>query len=240
MDKHQEFHWTSFCFLVAFKTRVLFCVCLDVQDHQQHQPHLYIYTMQPESWLESIWANLHRRARLWLVYGTYLPCHRTLSNSSCQVDKEVQSNQFNLISVLERKFVPRFMSYLTLLLLNTKTHCWLICLSLSNSGNLKSHMVTTWLLRQPVRVLTSLVPPSSLVTTHFGNTADLLIIETFEPESRSTRKSLWLCTLPIVSAVQMVMGDLVLESWFLVHDNSINVHWSQFHSNELQKWWWHS
>ncbi len=43
-----------------------------------------------------------------------------------------------------------------------------------------------------MRVLTSLVSPSSLVTTPFGR-ADLWIIETFQPESRSTQKCLWLC-----------------------------------------------
>jgi hypothetical protein len=42
--------------------------------------------------------------------------------------------------------------------------------------------------------------------TPFGK-ADLLIIETFEPESKSTRKSLQLFIVPIVSAVQMVMGN---------------------------------
>jgi hypothetical protein len=117
------------------------------------------------------------------------------------------SEQFNLIPVLERKFVPRIMLYLTLLLSNTKTFCWLMRLFLSNSGNLKSCIVTTpCVLRQPVRVVTSSVPPSNLVIIPFGK-ADLLIIETFKPESKSTQKSLQLLMVPIVSVVQMVMGN---------------------------------
>ncbi len=46
----------------------------------------------------------------------------------------------------------------------------------------------------------------SLVTALTG-IADLLIIETVEPESRRTQKSLRLLTLRIVLAVQMVIGD---------------------------------
>jgi hypothetical protein len=51
----------------------------------------------------------------------------------------------------------------------------------------------------------------------FGK-ADLFIIETFEPESKSTQKSLQLLIVPIVSAVQMVMVDsflgiLILGPW---------------------------
>jgi hypothetical protein len=85
---------------------------------------------------------------------------------------------------------------------------------LSNSGSLMSCIVaTSCVLRQPARVLTSLVSPSNFLTTPFGK-ADLLIIETFEPESKSTQKS----PVPIVSAVQMVMGDsclgiLILGPW---------------------------
>ena len=37
--------------------------------------------------------------------------------------------------------------------------------------------------------------------------ADLLIIETVDPESSRTQKSLRLLTLPIVLAVQMAIGD---------------------------------
>ena len=40
----------------------------------------------------------------------------------------------------------------------------------------------------------------------FCGKADLFIIETVEPESSSTRKSLLLLIVPIVSAVQMVTG----------------------------------
>jgi hypothetical protein len=62
-----------------------------------------------------------------------------------------------------------------------------------------------------------LVSPSNFVMTPFGK-ADLLIIETFEPESKSTQKSLRLLMVPIVSAVQMVTGDsclgiLILGPW---------------------------
>ncbi len=51
----------------------------------------------------------------------------------------------------------------------------------------------------------------------FGK-ADLLIIESFKLESKSTQKSLQLFIVPIVSAVQMVMGDsclgiLILGPW---------------------------
>jgi hypothetical protein len=70
-----------------------------------------------------------------------------------------------------------------------------------------SHMVTTsCILKRPVRVLTSLVFPSNFVIMPFGK-ADLLIIETFKPESKSTQKTLQLLIVPIVSAVQMVTGD---------------------------------
>ncbi len=59
-------------------------------------------------------------------------------------------------------------------------------------------------------VLTSLVSLSNFVIMPFGK-ADLLIIETFEPESKSTLKSLQLLMIPIVSAVQMVKGDSCLQ-----------------------------
>ncbi len=99
--------------------------------------------------------------------------------------------------------------YLTLSLSNNNTFCWLMRLFLSNSGSLMSWIVTnTCVLRQPARVLTSLVSPSNFVITPFGK-ADLLIIETFEPESKSTQKSLHLLMVPIVSTV-VQMGNLDL------------------------------
>jgi hypothetical protein len=102
------------------------------------------------------------------------------------------SEKFNFIPVLERKFAPRMMLYLTLLLSNTRIFCWLMRLNLLNLGSLMSRIMTTsCFLRQPVRVLTSLVSPSNFVITPFGR-ADHLIIETFEPESKSTQKSLQL------------------------------------------------
>jgi hypothetical protein len=91
-------------------------------------------------------------------------------------------------------------------------------LFLSNSGSLMSCIVTTFsVLRQPVRVLTSLVSPSSFVIMPFGK-VDLLSIETFKPESKSTQKSLQLLIVAIVSAVHMVTGDsclgiLILGPW---------------------------
>ncbi len=63
------------------------------------------------------------------------------------------------------------------------------------------------ILRRPARILTSLVSASNFVITPFGK-ADLLIMETFKPESKSTQKSLWLLIVPIVSAVQIVTGVL--------------------------------
>ncbi len=100
------------------------------------------------------------------------------------------------------------MSYLTLSLSNTSTFCWLMRLFLSNSGSLMSCILTTsCILRHPAKVLTSLVSPSNFVMTPFGK-ADLLIIDIFKPESKSTRKSLWLLVVPIVSAVQMVWHKL--------------------------------
>ncbi len=79
----------------------------------------------------------------------------------------------------------RLMLYLTLSLSKTITLCWLMRLFLSNSGNLKSCIMTTLcVLRWPVRVLTSLVSPSNLITP-LGK-ADLLTIETFEPESKKS------------------------------------------------------
>ncbi len=67
-------------------------------------------------------------------------------------------------------------------------------------------MITSCILRQPVRFLTSLLSPSNFVVAPFGK-VDLLIIETFEPESKRTQESLQLLIVPIVSVVQMVMGD---------------------------------
>ncbi len=111
------------------------------------------------------------------------------------------------------------MSYLTLSLLNTKTFCWLMRLFLLNSGNLRLHIVmTSCISRWPARVLTSLVSPSNFVITPFGK-ANLLIIETFKPKSKSTWKSLWLLIGPIVLAVQMVTGDScfgILMCWCIV------------------------
>ncbi len=43
-----------FCFLGALKANLLFGVRSDVWAHQQRQLHLYIYTLHPESWLQSI------------------------------------------------------------------------------------------------------------------------------------------------------------------------------------------
>ncbi len=114
--------------------------------------------------------------------------------------------------------VPRMMLYLMLSLSNTYAFCWLMRLFLSNFGILMSCIVTTsCVLRQTVRVFTSLVSPSNFVIMPFGK-ADLLIKETFKPEPKSTRKSLWLLIVPIVSAVQMVTGDsclgiLILGPW---------------------------
>ncbi len=99
------------------------------------------------------------------------------------------------------------MLYLRLSLSNTKTFCWLMRLFLSNSGNLRSRIVTTsCILRWPARVLISLVSPIIFVMMPFGK-ADILIIETFKPESKSTQKSLRHLIVPIVSAVQMVTGN---------------------------------
>jgi hypothetical protein len=67
-------------------------------------------------------------------------------------------------------------------------------------------VMTSCILRQPKRVLTSLVSPSNFVIMLFGK-ANLLILETVEPESKSTQKSLQLLIVPIVSAVQIVMGN---------------------------------
>ncbi len=55
----------------------------------------------------------------------------------------------------------------------------------------------------------SLVSPSNFTIMPFSK-ADLLIIETFEPESNSTQQSLQLLMVPIVLAVQMVAGDSCL------------------------------
>jgi hypothetical protein len=120
------------------------------------------------------------------------------------------SEYFNFIPVLERKFVPRMMLYLTLLLSNTQIFCWLMRLFLLNSGNLMPcTMTASCILRQPARVLTSLVSLSNFVITPFVK-ADLLIIETLKPESKSTQKSFQLLMVPIGSAVQMVTGNSCL------------------------------
>ncbi len=89
------------------------------------------------------------------------------------------------IPVLERKFVPRMMSYLSCQALKPLE---LMRLFLSNLGNLKSCIMTTsCILRQPARVLTGLVPPSNFVITPFGR-ADLLIIETFKLSQRVLKR----------------------------------------------------
>jgi hypothetical protein len=49
-------------------------------------------------------------------------------------------------------------------------------------------VTTSCVLRQPARVLTSMISPSNFMITLFGK-ADLLIIETFKLESKSTQKS---------------------------------------------------
>ncbi len=140
------------------------------------------------------------------MYSTSVVCTERISHSDWQ--SSMESNVEFLIHYPTKK-IHSGEAPISLLLLNTQTRCWLMSLSLSNSGNLpQSCIVTTsWALWQPARVLTiSLVSPQSLVTTPYGK-ADLLIIERFEPESRITQKSLRLCTEPIVSAVQIVMGD---------------------------------
>ncbi len=115
--------------------------------------------------------------------------------------------------------------YLMLSLSNTSTFCWLMRLFLSNPGSLMSYIVTTFcILRQPARVLTSLLPPSNFVITPFGK-ADLLIIETFKPESKSTQKSLRLLIVLIVSALQMITGVSCFGSWFKVcHPRPHSIH----------------
>ncbi len=123
-----------------------------------------------------------------------------------------------LYSSLGKKVVPRMMSYLSLSLSNTKTFCWLMHLFLLNSSNLMSHVVTTsCVLRWPARVLTSLLSPSKFIITPLGR-ADLLIIETFEHEPKSTQMSLQLLMVPTVSVVQMItdsycLGILIFGPW---------------------------
>ncbi len=134
------------------------------------------------------------------------------------------------------------MSYLMLLLSNTNTFCWLMHLFLSKLSNLKSYIMTTFcILRRPTRVLTSfLVSPRNVLIMPFGR-ADLLIIETFKPESKSTQKSLWLIMVPIVSVAQMVTGNSCFGIFvILAHDNKIKVHQPQSHSNSSQELWMHS
>ncbi len=69
---------------------------------------------------------------------------------------------------------------------------------------------TSCISRWPERVFMSLVSPSNFVIMPFVR-ADLLIIETFKPESKRTQKSLWLLMVPIVKAVQMITGNCCLE-----------------------------
>ncbi len=86
-DKHQEFHQTSFCSPVALKANLLFDVHLDEWVISQPQLHLSFHTWHPGSWLQSIWANLHWKACLWLACETCLPWHQVLLNPNCQVDE---------------------------------------------------------------------------------------------------------------------------------------------------------
>ena len=83
------------------------------------------------------------------------------------------SEQFDLNSALDSKFVLRMMSYLTLSLSKTKSIKGFDAPVLSNLGNLKSCIVTTLcILRQPARVFTSLVSPRNFVIKPLGK-ADL-------------------------------------------------------------------
>ncbi len=219
----------SYCFPVALKANLLFDVRLDEWVLSQPQLHLSFHTWHPESLLQSIQANLHWRSCLRLGCETCLPWLQFFLNPNLQVDKVEWSSQTipcfllsssALFQSWNKKFVPRMMLYLTLSVSNTKTFCWLMRLFLSNLGNLRLRIVTaSCVLRWPARVLTSLVSPSNFVIMPFGK-ADLLIIETFKPESKSTQKSIQLLIVQIVPVVQMVMGNscfgiLIFGPWLL-------------------------
>ncbi len=93
VDKLQEFHQTCYHSPVALEANLLFDVHSDEWVLSRPQLHPSVHTWHPESLVQSIWANLHQRARLWLGCETCLPWHQICSNPNLQVDKMGWSNQ---------------------------------------------------------------------------------------------------------------------------------------------------
>ncbi len=93
VDKLQGFHQTSCHFLVALKANLIFDVHLDEWALSWPQLHLSFHTWCPESWLQSIGANLHQRACLWIGCETCLPWHWIHLNPNLQMEKVGWSNQ---------------------------------------------------------------------------------------------------------------------------------------------------
>ncbi len=241
MNKIQGSHQTSCHFPVALEANPRFDVHLD--EWVLSQPQLYLSfhckAFEPIFTKEFVF-DLDVKHVLHGIKSIRIQTFRWTKWDGAIKSFHVSFWVVQLYSSLGKKFVPRMMSYLTLLLSNTNTFCWLMPLFLSNLGNLKSCIVTTsCILRQPLRVLTSLVSPSNFVKMPFGR-ADLLIIETFKPESKSTQKSLQLLIVPIVSAVQMVTSDSCLGILIFGNGNWIEVHQYQSYSICIQKLWMHS
>ncbi len=175
---------TSCPFSVALKANLLFDVRLNQWVLSQTHLCLSFHTWHPESLLQNIQANLHQRACLWLGYETCLTWHQICLNPNLQVDKVGWSNRtilcfllssFTLFQYWKESLYPRWCHIWCCCCQRLNFFCWLMHLFLSNSGNLTSCiMKTSFDLRQPVRVLTSLVSPSNFVIMPFGR-ANLLI-----------------------------------------------------------------
>ncbi len=204
VDKLHEFHWTSYCSPVALKANLLFDVCLDEWVLSGYQLNLSFHICHPESLLQSVWG-----ACLQLGCETCLPWRQIVQIQTFRWTKwdgamkpfHVSIWAIKLYSSLGKKVCTQDDVVFDVIIVKHRYFCWLMHLFLSNSGNLMSCIVTTsCILRRLARILTSLVSPSNFAITPFGK-ADLLIRETFKPESKSTQKSLQLLMVPIVPAV---------------------------------------
>ncbi len=99
------------------------------------QLHLSSCTWHPKSLLQSIQANLCQRFCLWIyvkhifhgIEFTQIKTFRWTKWDGAIKPFHVSFWVVQLYSSLGKKFVPRMMSYLTLLLSNTSTFCWLMC-----------------------------------------------------------------------------------------------------------------
>ncbi len=164
-------------FSYSSQSKSAFDVHLDEWVLSWPQLHLCYYTWHPGSLSQRFWVNLYQRSHLWLGCWTCIPEHWICLNPNLQVDKVGWSNQtipcsfwaIWLESSLGQQVCTQMMSYLMLSLSKTVTIKRFDVPVLSNSGNLKSRILTTCcILRWPVRVFTSLVSPRNFVIIPLG------------------------------------------------------------------------